>query len=150
MKNFKHRMFITNDDYMSERPTEIMLTSEALNDLECGGKPSRLIPFKDFIVVENEELSNGHGVDPVDNVEDLRSPCCQDYLNEIDCNIKRRNASTLNRSDLMPNDLYPQYVEDTDYIVTYECENCEKVFTVNETVITKRVIHVETLKEFKP
>ena len=135
MKQFKHRMFITSDDYMSERPTEIMLTSEALNDLECGGKPSRLIPFKDFIVVENEEISNGAARDPVNNVEDLRSPCCEDYLNEIDTKCEDFSGS--------------QYDEDIEWVVTYECENCEKVFTVNETVITKRVIHVETLKELK-
>ena len=135
MKKFKHQMFITNDDYMSERPTEILLTSEALNDLECGGKPSRLIPFKDFIVVENEEISNNRRTDPVDNVEDLRSPCCEDYLNEIDSKC---------------DELMPQAGTDIEWVVTYECENCEKVFTVEETVITKRVIHVETLKELKP
>ena len=135
MKKFKHQMFITNDDYMSERPTEILLTSDALNDLECGGKPSRLIPFKDFIVVENEEISNNRRTDPVDNVEDLRSPCCEDYLNEIDSKC---------------DELMPQAGTDIEWVVTYECENCEKVFTVEETVITKRVIHVETLKELKP
>ena len=111
MKNFKHRMFITNDEYMSERPTEIMLTSEALNDLECGGKPSRLIPFKDFIVVENEEITNGAGRDPVAEVEirhsyidDLRSPCCEDYLNEIDSKCE---------------ELMPQAGTDIEWVVTY-------------------------------